>query len=108
MVCRRYASTLRQTCFELFKKILQDWKIAPYVKINEGDMRITFPNGSLIFFVGTDEETKLLSLVNVSTIWVEETEELSNDMVDQLDIRLRGDVENQQIILSFNPITQNS
>lgn len=68
MVCRRYGTTIRQTCFELFKDILADWKIKDYISINEGDMRIKFPNGSLIFFIGLDEETKLLSLVNVSCI----------------------------------------
>ena len=68
LVCRRYGTTIRQTVFELFKDVLKSWKIAPYVKINESDYRITFPNGSQILLTGLDEETKLLSLANISTI----------------------------------------
>jgi len=71
-------------------------------------MRIKFPNGSLIFFSGLDEETKLLSLVNVSVVWVEETFECSQDMIEQLNLRMRSKVPNQQIILSFNPISSQS
>ena len=68
LVCRRYGTTLRQTVFELFKEVLREWKLTPYVKVNEGDYRIQFPNGSIIIFTGLDEETKLLSLTNISCI----------------------------------------
>ena len=71
-------------------------------------MRITFPNGSVILTSGLDEETKLLSLVNISCVWVEEAYEVPKDLIDQLDLRLRGQAENQQIILSFNPISSQS
>lgn len=108
LVCRRYGTTLRQTVFELFKDIFKEWKIISYVKLNESDMRITFPNGSQILFTGLDEETKLLSLVNISCVWVEEAYEVPKDLIDQLDLRLRGQAENQQIILSFNPISSQS
>ena len=46
LVCRRYGSTLRNTCFSLFKEVLEKWKLTPYVKIKESDFSITFPNGS--------------------------------------------------------------
>lgn len=105
LVCRRYGTTIRQTVFELFKEVLRKWELTPYVKVNEGDYRITFPNGSLIIFTGLDEETKLLSLTNISCIWVEERYEVSKDLIDQLDLRMRGQADNQQIILSFNPIS---
>ena len=66
LVCRRYATTLRNTCFSLFKEILQKWKLTPFVKINESDFRIRFShNGSEIIFTGLDDETKLLSLNNI-------------------------------------------
>lgn len=66
LVCRRYGTTIRQTVFSLFKDILAQWKLLPYIKINESDYRIKFPNGSEIMFMGLDEETKLLSLNNLS------------------------------------------
>ena len=71
LVCRRYGSTIRNTCFNLFKEILTKWKLTPYVKIRESDFNISFPNGSEIIFSGLDEETKLLSLNNIGCIFVE-------------------------------------
>lgn len=31
LVCRRYASTIRNTCFALFKEVLEKWQIISYV-----------------------------------------------------------------------------
>ena len=108
LVCRRYGSTLRNTCFSLFKEVLEKWKLTPYVKIKESDFSITFPNGSQIIMMGLDEETKLLSLNNVGTIWIEEAFEVPRDIVEQLNLRMRSQNENQQIIMSWNPISINS
>ena len=108
LVCRRYGSTLRNTCFSLFKEVLEKWKLTPYVKIKESDFSITFPNGSQIIMMGLDEETKLLSLNNIGTIWIEEAFEVPKDIVEQLNLRMRSQNENQQIIMSWNPISINS
>lgn len=108
LVCRRYATTLRNSCFALFKEILQKWQLTKYVKIKETDMSITFPNGSQIIMVGLDTEEKLLSLTNISTVWVEEAFEVEKEKVEQLNLRMRGAALNQQIILSWNPISKNS
>lgn len=108
LVCRRYATTLRNSCFALFKEILTKWRLTPYVKIKETDMSITFPNGSQIIMVGLDTEEKLLSLTNISTVWVEEAYEVEKSKVEQLNLRMRGTALNQQIILSWNPISKNS
>lgn len=107
LICRRYATTLRNTCFALFKEVLTSWKLTPYVRINESDFRIRFPNGSEIIMTGLDEETKLLSLSNISTIWVEEAYEVEKNKIEQLNLRMRGRAENQQIIMSYNPISKN-
>ena len=108
LVCRKYGSTLRNTCFSLFKEVLEKWKLTPYVKIKESDFSITFPNGSQIIMMGLDEETKLLSLNNIGTIWIEEAFEVPKDIVEQLNLRMRSQNENQQIIMSWNPISINS
>lgn len=105
LVCRRTAATIRNTCFSLFKEIIEKWKILPYVKIRETDFNIKFSNGSEIIFMGLDEETKLLSLNNIGCIFIEEAYEVSKNIVEQLNLRLRGDVPNQQIIMAFNPIS---
>lgn len=107
LVCRRYGTTLRNTCFSLFKDILDKWRITPYVKIRESDFNIKFPNGSEIIFMGLDEETKLLSLNNIGAIFIEEAFEVPRAIVEQLNLRMRGKSANQQIYMAFNPISKN-
>ena len=107
LVCRRYGTTLRNTCFSLFKDILAKWKLTEYVKIRETDFTIRFPNGSEIIFMGLDEETKLLSLNNIGAIFIEEAYEVPKPIVEQLNLRLRGNTENQQILMAWNPINRN-
>lgn len=108
LVCRRYATTLRNSCFALFKEVLAKWQLTPYVKMKETDMSISFPNGSQIIMIGLDTEEKLLSLQNVSTVWVEEAYEVEREKVEQLNLRMRGAALNQQLLLSWNPISKNS
>ena len=107
-VCRRYGSTLRNSCFSLFKEILAKWKLTSYVKIKETDMSIEFANGSKIIHLGLDDEQKLLSLNNVGCFWIEEAFEVPRDIVEQINLRMRAKNENQQIIMSWNPINRNS
>jgi phage terminase large subunit len=107
LVTRRTGATLRNTCFSLFKDILEKWHLTPYLNIRESDFNIKFPNGSEIIFMGLDEETKLLSLNNIGTIWIEEAFEVPKNIVEQLNLRMRGKNKNQQIIMSFNPISKN-
>ena len=108
LVCRRYGTTIRNTVFATFKEILGKWKITPYVKIRETDFNIKFPNGSEIIFLGLDDEAKLLSLNNIGTIFIEEAYEVPQNMVEQLNLRMRGNVANQQLILAWNPISKTS
>ena len=106
LVCRRYATTIRNSCFALFKEILSKWKLMEYIKIRETDFNIRFPNGSEIIFIGLDDETKLLSLTNISTIFIEEVYEVSKEVVEQRNLRMRGKANNQQILMAFNPISK--
>ena len=107
LVCRRTGATLRNTCFSLFKDIITKWQLLPYVKIRETDFNIKFDNGSEIIFLGLDEETKLLSLNNIGCIFIEEAFEVPKAIVEQLNLRMRGDTVNQQILMAFNPISKN-
>ena len=107
LVCRRYGTTIRNTCFSLFKDILTKWQLLPYVKIRETDFNIRFPNGSEIIFLGLDEETKLLSLNNIGAVFIEEAYEVPKPIVEQLNLRLRGNTQQQQIYMAFNPISRN-
>lgn len=71
-------------------------------------MSIIFPNGSQIIMVGLDTEEKLLSLTNISTVWIEEAYEVEREKVEQLNLRMRGAAANQQLLLSWNPISKSS
>ena len=108
LVCRRYATTLRNSCFALFKEVLAKWQLTSHVTVRETDMSIIFPNGSQIIMVGLDTEEKLLSLNNISTIWIEEAYEVEKPKVEQLNLRMRGTALNQQLLLSWNPISKQS
>ena len=108
LVCRRYGTTLRNSCFALFKEILAKWRLTKYVSIRETDMSIIFPNGSQIIMCGLDSEEKLLSINDISTIWVEEACEVEKSKVEQLNLRMRGQAANQQLFLSWNPISKQS
>lgn len=107
LACRRYATTIRNSIFNLFCEILDKWKISPYCKINQSELRITFPNGSEIITIGLDQETKLLSLNDIGCCFVDEAYECSQDIIEQLNLRMRGHNEHQQIILAWNPISKN-
>ena len=107
LVCRRTQRSLRESTFSLFKEILTQWQIINYVKIRETDMTITFPNSSQIIFLGLDEESKLLSINNISVIFCEEAFEIPKNFIEQLNYRLRGEAANKQMIMAFNPISKN-
>lgn len=108
MVCRHHAAQIRNSVFSLFKQIINQWNLSPLVKINESDFRIRFANGSEIIFIGLDEETKLLSLNDISTIFVEEAFEVPRNMIEQLNLRMRGQAKGQQILMAWNPISKDS
>lgn len=107
LVARRYGNTNRNSTFALFKIVLASFNLTKLCKIHETDMKITLPNNSEIIFIGLDDEQKLLSLANISDIFVEEVFEVSRATFEQLNLRMRGTASNQQIFAAFNPINRN-
>ena len=106
LVCRKVARTLRDSCFAQLRGQLAEHYPASGAKINKGDLRISFPNGSEILFAGLDDVEKLKSIYDITGIWIEEASELLEEDFNQLDIRLRTTFPHYlQIILSFNPIS---
>ena len=105
MVCRRYGTTMRNSVFKLFKDVIESFKITHLTRIKESDMSITLPNGSEIIFIGLDNEEKLLSIAGITDVFIEEVYEVPKEIVDQLNLRMRGKANNQQIYMAFNPIS---
>lgn len=91
---------------QLVKDVLTEYKIIDYCNISDHNRIYELPNGSQILFLPLDEESKLLSLQNIDTIWIEETTEVEKEIFDQLNLRMRGKAGGQQIICSFNPISK--
>ena len=106
LVCRKYGTTLRNSVMQLFKEILTEYKLIDYCNISDHNRIYELPNGSQLIFLSLDDESKLLSLQNIDTIWVEETTEVEKEIFDQLNLRMRGKAKDQQIIFSFNPISR--
>lgn len=105
LICRRYGVTIKETVFALFKDTLKHFKLYDLCKVNNSDRSITLPNQSELIFKGLDDEAKLLSLQDISDVFIEEVYECSRDIVEQLSLRLRGKAPNQQIFAAFNPIS---
>lgn len=106
LIIRKYATTLKDSCYQLIIDILSKWKIIQYCNINKSTLTIELINGSIILFKGMDDSEKIKSITNISDIWIEESTEISEDDFTQLDLRLRGNAGNLQLYCSFNPVSK--
>lgn len=106
LVVRKYATTLKDSVFQLIIDTLKKWKIYTYCKINLSTYTITLPNESVFLFKGMDDSEKIKSITDITDIWCEEATELQLDEYTQLDLRLRALTDNLQLFCSFNPVSK--
>ena len=106
LVIRKFATTLKDSVFQLFIDTLKQWNIYSYCKINLSTYTITLPNDSIILFKGLDNEEKIKSIAGITDIWCEEATELTEDEFTQLDLRLRAKEPDLQAFASFNPVSR--
>ena len=106
LVIRKFATTLKDSVFQLFIDTLKQWNIYSYCKINLSTYTITLPNDSIILFKGLDNEEKIKSIAGITDIWCEELTELTEDEFTQLDLRLRAKEPDLQVFCSFNPVSR--
>ena len=96
---------------KVYKEIisaLEKLQVLQFVKKKTSPLKIEFPNGSEMIFIGADDESKLLSLSAIDAVWVEEATGISKDYWEQLKLRLRGATGvKKKFYLSFNPISVN-
>ncbi|MGC9100865.1 MAG: PBSX family phage terminase large subunit [Caldisericum sp.] len=103
LILRKVSRTNRFSTFSLVKEITNE---VEGVKINNSDLTIQFPNGNEVIFLGLDDTEKLKSIHGITSIWIEEATELTEEDFMQVDLRLRGKTQHyKQIILTFNPIS---
>lgn len=109
LVVRKTEKSLRKSAHQLLIDTIEGIglaKLFKYSKTATGEMTISCLNGNTILFAGLDNSEKMKSIEKITGVWIEEASELTLDDFTQLDLRLRGRLENyKQIILSFNPIS---
>lgn len=106
LVLRKVGRTTKQSTFQLLLDTLNQWGLLSKCKINKTDFTITLPNGSCFLCTGLDDPEKIKSIAGITDAWLEEATEFSQDDFNQIDLRIRTQEPNQQIILSFNPVSK--
>lgn len=110
-------SSVTKSQFPLLEGEIKRWGLTNQFKINrsKGSESITFiPNGNKVIFSGLDDVEKLKSIYDITSIWIEEANEVLPEDFRELNRRLRGyEGKNKdgtekymQIILSFNPVSE--
>lgn len=105
LICRKFAVTLRESVVQEIAKHIASLGISNEFEYNKTEKTFTHTlTGNQLMCVGLDDPEKIKSISGISSIWVEEATELSQNDLDQLDLRLRDiSASYQQIILTFNP-----
>lgn len=117
LVVREVYDTLKESCFALFKDILESINLLDENKVGwnkkrvrtkviskESPMEFLFPNGSRIIFKGMDKPEKIKSVHGVSIVWLEECSEIKFTGYEELLGRIREPGVSLHFILTCNPI----
>ena len=109
LVLRKVGRTTKNSTFQLILDTLSTFHIKDMCKINKTDFSIELPNGSVFLCSGLDDSEKIKSIAGLTDAWLEEATEFIQDEFNQVDLRIRHpSAKNQQIILSFNPVSKAS
>jgi len=94
LVVRNVQNTIKKSVFNELTKVIIQWQLTKYFKINKTDLSITCVNGYQILFAGLDDVEKIKSTTPtkgiITDIWVEEATETAKNDIKQLQRRLRG------------------
>lgn len=107
LVVRKTGKSIRRTAFQLLLDLISEYNLYEYFKVNETEMLIKCKTGATLVTSGLDDVEKLKSIVGINRIWIEEASEITEQDLNQLDLRMRG-VNNlgYQMTLTFNPISE--
>lgn len=115
LVIREVYETIRESCFDLFKEILDELDLLAEdgrklskrrVIAKSSPMCLDFPNGSKVIFKGMDKPEKLKSINDVSIVWIEEASEVKYSGYKELLGRVRHPSLSLHFILSWNPVDE--
>ena len=108
LLVRKYASTIRNSSYQLLINIAKEFGIYDLFKWNySGDNRqiINKATGKRILFTGLDDKEKIKSLAGIKRIVAEEASELAFEDFRELVRRARG-IDGIQYFLLLNPINE--
>ena len=109
LVLRKVNRTTKASTFQLLLDVLSQFNILNYCKVNRTDFTIELPNGSMFLCMGLDDPEKIKSITGLTDAWLEEATEFTLDDFSQVNLRVRDpNAENQEICLSFNPVSKAS
>ena len=109
LVLRKVNRTTKASTFQLLLDVLSQFNILNYCKVNRTDFTIELPNGSMFLCMGLDDPEKIKSITGLTDAWLEEATEFTLDDFSQVNLRVRDpNAENQEISLSFNPVSKSN
>jgi phage terminase large subunit len=103
---RNERKQITESQFPLLKaRALLRYPDLPWVfNVGQGNERIKL-FGNELLFAGLDDVEKLKSIFDITSIWIEEADQVLHKDLRELDRRLRGYDGYMQIMLSFNPVS---
>ena len=117
LVTREVFDTIYESCYSLFREILENSGLATddkwafkrsktNVLLSKSPMSIIFHNGSRIIFKGMDKPEKVKSINDVSIVWLEEASEIKYSGYEELLGRIRTPNVSMHFIISTNPVSK--
>lgn len=107
LVLRKVNRTTKASTFQMLLDTINQFGITNYCVINRTDFTITLPNGTVFLCAGLDDPEKIKSIAGLTDAWLEEATEFTVDDFSQVNLRVRDPkAENQEIILSLNPVSK--
>lgn len=117
LVCRRYYTTIHDSCFTQLKWAMQRLGVAHLFSCKESPMEIRYiPTGQKIYFRGLDDPLKITSIACevgvICWLWLEEAFEVDDEAdFDKLVDSMMGDLPDgyyRQVTLTFNPWSEST
>ena len=105
-VFKKVSAKIDDTIFATFKKIISEWGLNDYFKIQKHYIECKL-TGSFVSFSGLDDADKVKGLEGYRKIYIDESDQIDFNDWQQVETRLRGDAE-QQIWSAFNPVSEMS
>ena len=107
LVLRKVNRTTKNSTFQLLLDTISQFGIMKMCRVNKSDFTITLPNGSQFLCMGLDDPEKIKSITGLTDAWLEEATEFTLDDFSQVNLRIRDPYAlNQEVILSFNPVSK--